>query len=126
AWVNSVSDGVPDAAVEAVLSLREHAPWLEGDDISPPDPVFLAQRLGGESLLDQLTSYLPKRVRRIVVVGAFFDSKLQLLKTLRARWPKAEMLIAIEPSSVSLPGRTLAAREFDFRDASGLGQRDGY
>jgi hypothetical protein len=125
-WVSSATDELPGAAVEAVLSLRDHAPWLEAEDTSPPDPVFLAQRSGGESLFDQLVPYLPRKVRRIVIVGAFFDSKLRLLTTLKARWPNAEMVIAVEPSSVSLPGKSLAAQEFDFRDASGLGEREGY
>lgn len=124
-WLNA-QPHLPLATVDAVLSLRNHAPWLDGEHTVDPDPVFIAQGTTTDSLLEQLGGHAPKSVRSIVTVGAFFDSNLELLKTLAARWPKAQLVCGIEPETVSLPGRRAAKSNFDFRDASGLIERSGY
>lgn len=125
-WLRAQQAYLPRATVDAVLSVRNHAPWLDGESTVEPDPVFLAQGTTTGPLLEQLAGHVPKSVTSIVVVGAFFDSKLQLLKALAARWPKARLVSGIEPETVSLPGKRIAKSEFDFRDASGLVGRSGY
>jgi hypothetical protein len=117
---------LPTAVVDAVLAVARHAPWLEGNDVTSPSPVLLAQRPGGPPLIDQLMLYVPTHVRRIVVLGAFFDQKLMFLTTLRERWPQAKIFIGVDPESVSLPGPELAKSGIPVRNVKTLGEESGY
>ena len=125
-WLAAQGRYVPRATINAVLSVRDHAPWLDAESTVEPNPIFLAQGTKNEPLLDQLANHVPKVVKNILVIGAFFDAKLQLLRALTTRWPKARLVCGIEPETVSLPGKRLAKSDFDFRDASTLAERSGY
>lgn len=125
-WLTAQARYLPPATVNAVLSVTNLVPWLGGESAVEPDPIFLAQGATTRPLLDQLANHAPKTVKSIMVVGAFFDSNLRLLKELIARWPKARLVCGIEPETVSLPGKRLAKSNFDFRDASALAGRSGY
>ena len=125
-WLNAQQGYLPRATLDAVLAVRNHAAWLDRESTVEPDPAFLAQCATTAPLLEQIAGHAPKSVKRIVVVGAFFDSKLQFLKALAARWPKARLVSGVEPDTVSLPGKRIARKEFDFRDASELAGRSGY
>lgn len=125
-WVDSAGRYLPTQTKEAVVAIGRHAPWLDEEDKKEASPVVLVQRSGGSALLDQLYPYAPKNVRRIAVLGAFFDAKVEFLSLLKSRWPKAEVIVAIDPSTVSLPGSMLAKAGVAVRDASAIGTRDGY
>lgn len=125
-WLRSQHAYLPPAAIEAVFSVKNHAPWLDGEGSVLADPAFLAQATSTRSLLDQLVTHVPKSVKKIIVLGAFFDSNLRLLRELMTRWPNARLVCGVEPDTVSLPGKKIAREEFDFRDASRLAGRSGY
>ncbi|GFE79949.1 hypothetical protein GCM10011487_19490 [Steroidobacter agaridevorans] len=125
-WLNDQQAFLPAPALEAVTSMKNHAPWLEGVSNVVADPTPLAQGTSTAPLFDQLIVHAPKSVKSIIVIGAFFDTKLQLLKALAKRWPEVRPMCGIEPATVSLPGKQLAKRQFDFRNASTLADRSGY
>jgi hypothetical protein len=46
-------------------------------------------------------------VRRVLVIGAFFDEKLAFLKAIRSTWPGAEIVVGIDPGTVYWSARQI-------------------
>ena len=125
-WLAAQGDVLPDPLREAVRGLTNFGGWLRGQAGVPGDVTFLAQTPSSPGIWSQLRSRLPERIKRIIVVGPFFDSDLALLSQFRQAWPRTPILVAVEPATAVLPERNDAKKTFDFRNAARLGKRGGY
>jgi hypothetical protein len=119
AWVNQQANHLPESLLEAALALRKFVTPLTQKAKSSGQSCVLGQSLVGQSLFEQVASRVPARVERIVVLGAFFDAELTMLRKLSEQWPKAEVVVLIDPDTVHLGGK-LADVKCRFGDARSL------
>lgn len=125
-WVRSQEGRLPDVVEEAVLAAKNFAPWLEGPLLDSSELSFLAQSSASPSLWRQLYSAIPATVKRVVVLGAFFDQKLRFLEELHKSWPSAKITLGIEPKTVAIPTNASTTPWLDVRDASAIYKNSGY
>lgn len=105
AWIELARGRAPDAMLSASLALGNFINPLIAKVSAPSDVVMLAQAPNGPPLLEQLEPWVEEGVKRIGVLGAFFDRELALVKALKARWPSAEIAVGIDPDSVHLEAK---------------------
>jgi hypothetical protein len=125
-WLKADSTGIPRPILQNVLAVEEIAPWIRANPKDHPDCRFLYQGNGTDSLWDQLKKDCPRSVKRITVVGAFFDARCDFLKQLQSEFPSAKMQIAIEPETVFLLKQGVSRVEASWRDATALTEKSGY
>jgi hypothetical protein len=102
-WIDLAREHVPPSLIEAVLSFSRSVAPLSSPGAATTT-VALHQRPGGPSLIEQISARVKGKVRRIGVTGAFFDSDLAFVEHLHERWPQADVVVAIDPETVHLPG----------------------
>ena len=101
-WINQQRVNLPNSIIDSVLRLGNFvSPLIQGVKVSGMSGVF-GQSPNEEGLLDQVAKRVPGRVRRIVVMGAFFDSNCALLREVERRWPEATIAVMIDPETVHL------------------------
>jgi hypothetical protein len=101
-WIASMSDRLPRELIESALLLDKAFGIPESGENLNGGNRILFQAPSARGLLDQLMSFQLGKIERITVVGAFFDSKGELLQELLNRWPKVPIDVGIDPASVWL------------------------
>ena len=101
-WVNQQRANLPGSIIDSVLALSNFVLPLTQKTKASGESGVLGQAPGGSSLLEQVAGRVLGRVLRIVVMGAFFDAKCELLRELERRWPKATVTVLIDPETVHL------------------------
>ncbi len=119
AWVNQQANHLPESLLEAALALGKFVTPLTQKAKGSGQSCVLGQSLSGQSLFDQVAARVPVRVERIVVLGAFFDAELTMLRKLSEQWSTAEVVVLIDPDTVHLGGK-LADVRCRFVDARSL------
>ncbi len=125
-WLAAQGEVLPEPLREAVRAVSNFGAWLRAQTGTPGDVTFLAQTPSSLGIWGQLRPRLPERVKRVIAVGPFFDSDLALLSQFRQAWPRAPIIVGVDPATAVLPQRSDAKKKFDFRNASKLGKRGGY
>ena len=111
AWAN----GLPGPLQSALTEIEEFAGWLKGQVPSDLDTGFIGAMPTGASLWERVKQRLPDGVKRVTVVGPYFDSDLQFLKRLSAEFAPAELIVGVDPNTVSISeqaGRALRSAKF--------------
>ncbi|WP_413705221.1 hypothetical protein [Pseudomonas sp. Pseusp16] len=104
-WINLEHGKVPAPILESALAINRFVTPLIATSMSHViTPALLGQGAGSPSLIDQVAAFVTEPVRRIAVLGAFFDSRLLLIRKLKDRWPEAQVVVGIDPETVQLPG----------------------
>jgi hypothetical protein len=126
-WIGNQPHTPPEVR-EAVGAFRNYANWLDGEPTGPASREldFLAQTPKSGSLWSQVRDLIPKKVRRIVVLGPFFDERLDFLSTVARARPDVPLIVGIEPDTVVISEKALETTIADFRDASGIYRASGY
>jgi hypothetical protein len=102
-WLENASGYCPPELIQDAISLQKHLkPFLNPGAIHN-SAIFLSQTAGDIGLFAKLRESVNFGVRRVLVVGAFFDEKLAFLRAIRSRWPGAEIVVGIDPDTVYLP-----------------------
>ncbi|MCU1224619.1 MAG: hypothetical protein JWQ42_2712 [Edaphobacter sp.] len=102
-WLESALGYCPPELIQAALSLQKHTKPFLNENASDISAIFLSQTAGEIGLFAQLKNTVTFEVRRVLVIGAFFDEKLAFLKAIRSTWPGAEIVVGIDPNTVYLP-----------------------
>lgn len=124
-WIELERNTVPEPLLESALAIANFVSPLilnAGPIISV---VPIAQTPGDEPLLDQVAKTVSEPVRRIGVIGAFFDQDQTFIKELQSRWPTAEIVVGIDPETVHMPGKP-DFMNTKFVDARQLWSKDAY
>lgn len=85
------------------------------------DEVTLAASLAEACLWDHLRARLAGTVRRVWVVGPYFDTDMSFLKAIDGALHPQEILVGIQPGTAVLPRPDLAPLSVRFVDASTMG-----
>jgi len=126
-WIELERGKAPEPLLESALAIgRFISPLIAtAGDMGMSSPAVLAQGPRGQALIDQLGERITAPVKRIAVLGAFFDRQLALLKELKARWPAADIVVGIDPDSVQHPG-SYDGEIVRYVDAREVADRAGY
>lgn len=116
-WINLEHGKVPAPILESALAIDRFIAPLIATAGPATWPAVLGQGAGAPSLIDQVAAHITAPVRRIAVLGAFFDSELLLIRELKTRWPEAQVVVGIDPETVQHPGTcdVKVARHVDAR-----------
>lgn len=126
-WIECGGADLPKSLLESVFSFSTYVSLLSKKGMLT-GPIILHQHTGGISLFDQVRKLVTGTVRRIGVIGAFFDRDLAFVERLTQQWPHAEVVVAIDPDTVHLPQvNDVRARFVDARLLwSAIDERDKY
>jgi hypothetical protein len=104
AWnfVQSWSKKAPSLFQKTIEQIGMSAPWLMHDTAAAQSNPVLTVLPDGPPLWDQLLEHLPRKAYRTTVVGPFFDSDFAFLARLSSQYPKAELIVGIDPGTVVL------------------------
>jgi hypothetical protein len=100
AWVEG-SRSLPPMVKQAVYRFEEFVGPYTRPSSPSPKVTFHVQGLGKTSLFNSVEDILKGQVRRIAVLGPFFDTRYDFLGTLRKRWPNAKTVIGITPEALT-------------------------
>ncbi|ELK4793145.1 hypothetical protein IPC426_19080 [Pseudomonas aeruginosa] len=124
-WIELERGKVPEPLLESALAIGRFISPLVANTGVMSSPAVLAQGPGGQTLIDQLVERITAPVRKIAVLGAFFDRELALLKQLKAQWPAADIVVGIDPDTVQHPG-SYDVEMVRYVDAREVADRVGY
>ncbi len=125
-WLESGGRSLPRQTVQNILAIEDIAPWLRASDGKGEACRLLYQAPGTVPLWEQLRPLMPSSVKRITVIGAFFDARCEFLHSLKSEFPNAKLRIAIEPDTVHLTRKGAERICGSWLDASKLTGRPGY
>lgn len=116
-WIEVERPNLAEEVLESARALSNFISPLITNAGESRGAQALAQDPGSPPLLEQIQTNIPADVRRIAVVGAFFDQDLAFIRALHQQWPSAEIVVGIDPGTVCLPGKpdTAIARYVDVR-----------
>ena len=111
--------------LQATLGVVERlAPWLREPLPAEAEGYFLGSKRDGRSLWESVRAKLPDKVRRVTVVGPFFDSELAFLRQLNHECAPEKLIVAFDPSRSAITRQAChLLPQARFVDASCL--RDG-
>ncbi len=101
-WIEMERGKTADVLIEAALALANFVLSLIANAKPSASTFALTHMPSGPSLIDQISERVSSGIKRIGVVGAFFDKELALVGELGKRWPAAEVVVGIDPDSVQL------------------------
>ena len=121
AWIEELGADLPSSLLESAYALD--GPFGAGA-VDDRDTAIhlLEQRPGVPALLDQLAVLIPGEIRRITVLGAFFDRDGKFLLELAGRWEGAEIIVGVDPATVCMPTLPVVSR-LRLVDASNIGDQ---
>jgi hypothetical protein len=124
-WLEKTSGYCPPELIQEALSLQKYLkPFLNPGAVHNSG-IFLSQTAGEIGLFAKLKESVNFGVRRVLVIGAFFDEKLAFLRAIRSTWPGAEIVVGIDPDTVYLP-HSLGDAKTRFVDTGALwGEENG-
>lgn len=102
-WLEAELAFTPRDLMDPILELRRLLPAERINRSEGSAPIFISQSPGQEGLFVKLKSAVKFKPTFIAVLGAFFDSNLQFLKSIRDFWPTAKVVVGIDPATVWLP-----------------------
>src|SRR5258706_6070527 len=119
-WLGKCGTALPRQTQRNILAMEDIAPWIASAGAVGKDCRLIYQAPGTLPLWDQLRQLTPESVKRITVVGAFFDARCEFLHRIESAFPSAKLLVAIEPETVQLTRRGADRIRGSWRDASQL------
>ena len=127
AWVNAASNKFPTILQNPFEALRQFAPWLsDAPRTAESDLMFFGSTPDGESLWSKVSKTINGGIDRVIVLGPFFDGRLDFLQTLKRDLSPREMVVGVDPDSVIMPEIDHRNTELKFVDASQLAKASGY
>lgn len=116
-WIELERNKAPEPLLESASAIANFVNPLVANAVSMSSTIAIGQSPVGSTLINQLTEKVSPEVKRIAVIGAFFDQGQVFIKELQTRWPTAEVVVGIDPDTVHLPGNpdTMSIKYVDVR-----------
>ena len=126
-WVAEASGRLPALLPEAFFAFRQFAPWLnESPPPSESDLSFFGATPDGDSLWSQVFPAIKGSIKRVTVMGPFFDNRLEFLETIKRDLQPRETVVGVEPGTVMMPEVEPKKASFKLVDASQVPNSSGY
>ena len=126
-WVDHEKDRLPSEVLESVRKTASTVSWLRGKaDSSSNSVAFMGKRPTGPSLWSQLKPTLPEGIRRVTLVGPYFDNQLRLPLAVREDLGSCDVVIGVDPATVEINPDSYGNKELRFANARELGKSAGF
>jgi hypothetical protein len=116
AWIE-MSTMSGEICREEITAFEEVAPWLHASSKQPPETVVAASS-PNQPLWDQVVEQIKAPVERVTLVGAFFDARLDFIRRVRDDLTPLELVVGVEPQTVSVPAKVGSMEGVKLVDAS--------
>jgi len=124
AWADKQKGHLPEELFEPIAAMKNFAPWLGGkSETQQGEPMFLGSKYDGSSLWDEVSKHISGPIRRVTVLGPFFDEQLRFLEVIRDQLKPDEFVIGVEPGTVNIPPSAANFKGGKFVDATLFHQR---
>lgn len=114
-WAESQSGPLPVQVINMIKKVRDFAPWLQDSaGMLSEGCRVLSCKHDAPNLWQQLIEFAGTGpVKRVTVIGAFFDANLSFIKKVHDELTPEELIVGIDPASVQFPaGRELPGVSF--------------
>jgi len=101
-WIEMERGKAADSLLEAALAVATFVNPLVANAEPSSRAVALTHAPLGVPLIDQISERISPDVSRIGIVGAFFDKEHAFIDELAKRWPKALLVVGVDPESVQM------------------------
>ena len=126
-WMNRQSSKLPKQLFDAFNAIKRFAPWLiKHKEPGEADLLFFGSDPDEKSIWENISENIVGPIKRITVIGPYFDSHLEFLDKLKTDFNLKEIFVGIEPDSVSIPDVGIRKSDFQFIDASSLPKTAGF
>ena len=126
-WVNYSSEHLPKPILDSFYALKRFAPWLNKSDESLSSELqFFGSDPSSDSLWENVFKIIDPPIRKVYMIGPFFDQKLEFIKQVNIDLNPKEFIIGIEPDTVSLPDTDYDTLGIKFVDTSEIQESSGY
>lgn len=121
---------LPEPLQEAVNSMMRFAPWLQEPQDVPEtnaESYLFGSEPNGRSLWEMVRERVSGRVKRIVVVGPFYDQKLTFIKRLSEEFSPKHLVVGLDPEKtiIAAEARRIVPQA-KFVNAGSLHDGSGY
>jgi hypothetical protein len=122
-WLEHQGDRLPKTIINAAQKVASNfAPWLLEESVQSGNVRFVGVDPTGESLWDRVRPMLPKKAKRVIAIGPFFDRAGGFIKTIARDLQAVDIMVGVEPDSVVLCRQDNLPTGVRFVDASSLGR----
>ena len=127
-WLDTQNNILPDQVLKALSPFKNFAPWLFKKVNYADDKFieFLGSNPKGNSLWDVVKDKIKKPIKRVLILGPFFDSQLEFVNRVKSDLQPEEIIIGVEPDTVELPTASIKISGVRFVDASAISAKRGY
>ncbi|MCM5570491.1 hypothetical protein M6I34_08220 [Burkholderiaceae bacterium FT117] len=101
-WIEMERGKTSDHMIGAALALANFISPLVVNAERSKRAFALTHTPLGPPLFDQISDSISFDVRRIAIVGAFFDKEFGFIDAVGKRWPKAQVVVGVDPDSVQM------------------------
>lgn len=104
-WAMSQKDLLPGHIIDMINKVKDFAPWIqENAERVYENWRVLSSNPEAASLWDQLLEFTKSGpTKRVIINGAFFDSKLSFIEKVREVLSPSALLVGIDPETVQFP-----------------------
>lgn len=102
-WMEAQDDLLPKHMHEMVKRLDSFSTWLKKPPAVSREISIIGTNPKGESLWRQLQSKIEGDIERALIGGAFFDSELDFIKSVKKDLSVKEIFVGIDPNTVKAP-----------------------
>jgi len=126
-WIDQQRDSISGELLDSVYRFPNLSPWLRERVEEPEGEVqFFGTQSNGISLYDQVFTKVSHDIKRISVVGPFFDNRLEFIKTLLKRLSPSEFFVGIDPNTTAIKNFSNELKEIKFVNAANFGPKASY
>jgi len=125
-WISYQKD-LPTSIQNSLKAIARIAPWLNFQPAQSSQSFsFYGSKPIGLSLWDQIKTRLSVPVKRVSIIGPFFDQSLDFIKTIQTDLNPQDIVIGIEPETVHISLDILPDNNIHFVDATSIILKNGY
>lgn len=125
-WVEFQSE-MSESLIDAINAVAQMVPWLnESHSEDENGFLFYGSTPSGLSLWEQIRERIEGPIKRISVMGPFFDREMQFIHSLQNDLSPKEFIVGIEPETVDLPVKMLSGLKARIVDSSSINSKKGY
>lgn len=126
-WIDQQRDSISEELLESVYRFPNLAPWLRDRvDASEGEVRFFGSQIDGTSLYDQIFLKVTGDIKRISIVGPFFDNRLSFIKALINRFFPEEFFVGIDPNTAEIKNHSNQIGGVKFVNAVSFGPKTTY
>jgi hypothetical protein len=106
-WLKHKGHHLPDFLWEMAVKVSTFAPWIvpEENQKREQNNILLSTQPDEVCLWEKLVKEIEAPVKRIIILGAFFDRQLQFIRRIRKDINPEEIIIGVDPKTVVIPGK---------------------